>query len=55
MSYAEDDDVVDIELGRRMRAVIEKLGMSVTWKEYGDGGHWIKEPEGFDDVEFSTA
>ena len=29
MSHAEDDDVVDIELGRQMKAVLEKLGMSV--------------------------
>ena len=56
VSHAEDDDAVDIELGRQMRAVLEKLEMRVTWKEYGDGGHWVKEPEGFDDiVEFLPA
>ena len=29
---------------------IHRLGMKVNWKVYEDGGHWIKEPQGFDDL-----
>lgn len=24
--------------------------MTVTWKGYEDGGHWVNEPEGLDDL-----
>lgn len=48
LSHASDDDVVDSSLGKDIRVTLEKLGMSVVWKEYEVGGHWIKEPVGFD-------
>lgn len=51
LSHAKDDEVVDFELGLQMRNTLQQqLGMNVTWKEYNDAGHWIKEPEGFDDL-----
>lgn len=56
LSHAKDDAVVDFELGLRLRNILQQqLGMKVTWKEYSDAGHWIKESEGFDDlVDFLT-
>ena len=50
LSHAANDDVIDVDLGREMCKDLEGLGMSVTWKEYEVGGHWVKEPEGFDDI-----
>jgi lysophospholipase II len=50
ISHCDDDDVVDISLGRSMRDTLRNLGMQVTYKEYSRGGHWIKEPEGVDDI-----
>jgi lysophospholipase II len=29
---------------------LESLGFMVTWKDYQDGGHWINEPQGVDDM-----
>lgn len=51
LSHAQDDEVVDFELGLQLRNTLQQqLGMNVTWKQYSDAGHWIKEPEGFDDL-----
>ena len=50
LSHAEDDEVVDFELGLQLHDILRHLGMRVTWRGYQDGGHWIKEPEGFDDL-----
>ena len=47
LSHAKNDGVVDFELGLQLQ---QQLAMNVTWKEYNDAGHWIKEPEGFDDL-----
>jgi lysophospholipase II len=48
---------VDFNLGLQLRNTLQQqLGMNVTWRTYNDGGHWIKEPEGFDDLtEFLAA
>jgi lysophospholipase II len=51
LSHTADDGVIDIALGREMRETLVGLGMSrLVWKEYGTGGHWIPEPEGFEDI-----
>ena len=50
LCHVVDDEVVDIELNRQACAALEVLGMKVQWKEYQDGGHWINEPHGYDDV-----
>ena len=50
LGHAQDDDVVDISLGRAVVAPLRKLGLTVTWKEYADCGHWVNEPEGVDDI-----
>ncbi|CAD6594625.1 MAG: hypothetical protein ASARMPRED_001361 [Alectoria sarmentosa] len=50
LGHAADDEVVDIGLSRRACAALEGLGMEVEWKEYRDGGHWISEPQDYDDI-----
>ncbi|KKK19855.1 hypothetical protein AOCH_000571 [Aspergillus ochraceoroseus] len=53
LSHGVDDAVVDIGLGQRARSILSRLGLSVEWKEYhgaDNEGHWIPEPEGFDDI-----
>lgn len=51
LSHTANDDVIDITLGKEMRDTLTEGGVhSVVWKEYETGGHWIPEPEGFDDV-----
>lgn len=55
LCHAVDDEVVDIELNRQACAVLEILGMRVQWKEYQDGGHWLNEPQGYDDMLFFLA
>ena len=51
LSHAKDDKVVDFKLGLQLRSILQQqLDMTVTWRGYNDGDHWIKEPEGFDDL-----
>jgi predicted esterase len=51
LSHAKDDDIVAFELGLQLRDVLlQQLGMDVTWRSYEHGGHWVKEPEGLDDL-----
>lgn len=56
LCHGDDDDVVDVALGRSLRDAFVALGIRTVWNEYGDCGHWIKEPEGIDDlVQFMSA
>ncbi|RYP18900.1 hypothetical protein DL765_003688 [Monosporascus sp. GIB2] len=50
IAHAADDDVVPVENGHRMRHMLVLLGFSVEWHEYKDGGHWLNEPRGVDDI-----
>lgn len=50
LSSSVDDDIVDVSLGRQAKALLEGLGMRVAWREYADGGHWLNEPHGIDDL-----
>jgi len=50
LSHSRDDDVVPIANGKRLSTTLEKLGMVVSWKQYEDGGHWVNEPQGVDDI-----
>jgi predicted esterase len=53
LGHGSDDAWVDVELGRNVRDVLSGFGMSVVWKEYTgaeEEGHWLKEPEEFDDI-----
>ncbi|KAK8216754.1 hypothetical protein M8818_001717 [Zalaria obscura] len=50
LSHSEDDDVVPVGNGEQMFKALQQLGMRSTWKTYQDGGHWINEPQGVDDL-----
>ena len=53
LGHGVDDGMVDVELGRQARKVLEGLGMEVEWKEYKGAeleGHWVKVPEEMDDI-----
>jgi predicted esterase len=50
LSHSRDDDVVPIANGKKLSMTLEKLGMVVSWKQYEDGGHWVNEPQGVDDI-----
>ncbi|GAB5590149.1 hypothetical protein Unana1_05049 [Umbelopsis nana] len=50
LSHAMDDDVVPISNGEKLYQGLDHLGMTVTWKAYEDGGHWINEPQNMDDI-----
>ncbi|KAL6877451.1 Alpha/Beta hydrolase protein [Trichoderma longibrachiatum] len=49
IEHCQDDEVVPIGNGARMRDLLVRLGISVEWHDYEDGGHWINEPQGVDD------
>lgn len=50
LCHAVDDEMIDIELNRQACTALKGFGMEVEWKEYQDGGHWINEPQGYDDI-----
>lgn len=50
LSHNDGDPVVDIHRGRCMRDTLCSIRMQVSWKEYRDDTHSIKEPEGVDDL-----
>lgn len=53
LSHSIDDEVVSIRNGQDIYMTLRSFGFDVTWKSYEDGGHWINEPQGVDDlVEF---
>lgn len=53
LSHGTDDAWVSVELGRQAFRVLQQILVHVEWNEFtgaeGDG-HWLKEPEGFDQV-----
>lgn len=50
LAHATDDEVVPIGNGKRMKDLLLRLGFGVEWHEYEDGGHWVHEPQGVDDI-----
>ncbi|KAM3449983.1 hypothetical protein MY3296_006444 [Beauveria thailandica] len=50
LEHASDDEVVPIANGQRMKNVLTALGLNVKWHQYKDGGHWVNEPQGVDDI-----
>lgn len=50
LSHSQDDDVVPIANGKKLSTTLKKLGMVVSWKQYKEGGHWVNEPQGVDDI-----
>jgi len=53
LGHGIGDAIVPIALGRKIRDMLRKLGMTVEWQEFNgapDEGHWVKEPEQFDGI-----
>ncbi|CAG7975289.1 unnamed protein product [Penicillium nalgiovense] len=53
LSHGADDEWVSVELGRQASRIIRTIMDRVEWHEFtgAEGeGHWIKEPEGFDQI-----
>lgn len=51
LSHSEDDDdVVPVSNGEALYRGLRELGMDATRKTYPDGGHWISESQGVDDI-----
>lgn len=49
LCHSSDDDVVPVQNGRALRDILEQT-QEVEWHEYVDGGHWVNEPQGVDDI-----
>lgn len=53
LGHRSENYDIDVADGRRAYRILEQLEMSVEWVEwdgYDLGYHWIKTPEGFDDM-----
>lgn len=50
LGHCRDDTVISIRLGQELSAALKKEGLIVQWKEYEEGGHWVNEPGGIDDI-----
>ncbi len=50
LAHAKDDDVIEFSFGEELCDTLSALGMNVRWRSYADGGHWINEPQGVDDI-----
>lgn len=50
LCHSQDDEVIDVRFGRELKDTLVAMGMAVEWKEYPDGGHWVNEPLGVDDI-----
>lgn len=51
LGHALDDVVVPLENAQRMKNTLSLLGFqNIDWHEYENGGHWINEPRGVDDI-----
>ncbi|KAI8949450.1 lysophospholipase II [Xylaria longipes] len=50
LSHSVDDNVVPIKHGRELRNTLQSRRLQVEWGEYEDGGHWVNEPQGIDDI-----
>ncbi|XXH00885.1 hypothetical protein Hte_007236 [Hypoxylon texense] len=54
LGHSRDDDIVPVREGRILRDTLQgRADTAVEYHEYEDGGHWVNEPGGIDDlVEF---
>jgi predicted esterase len=50
LGHCKDDEVVPVMNGEALCKGLRDLGMQVEWHAYEDGGHWLNEPEGLDDL-----
>jgi predicted esterase len=50
LEHCVDDPLVLVDWGRKQCEILKGFGANVTWREYGNGGHWFNSPHGMDDV-----
>jgi len=50
LGHCDDDSVVPVANGERLCESLWSLKMDCTWRSYQDGGHWMNEPAGVDDI-----
>ncbi|KAK2604075.1 hypothetical protein N8I77_007034 [Diaporthe amygdali] len=53
LGHSSDDTVVSVSHGRTLRDTLKRFPAifgEVEWHEYEDGGHWVNEPQGVDDL-----
>lgn len=52
LGHSRDDSVISVRHGRALRDILSRLSeqLEVEWHEYEDGGHWLNEPQGVDDI-----
>lgn len=50
LQHCMDDPTVLFESGKQLRDTLLGLGASVAWREYPEGGHWFKSPQGLEDL-----
>ncbi|KAI0477229.1 phospholipase/Carboxylesterase [Xylariaceae sp. FL0804] len=50
VAHCRVDDVVPLANGKRMKAQVKALALKVNWHEYSEGGEWLNEPAGIDDM-----
>lgn len=49
LCHSVDDEIVPVRNGRALRDILQQ-SQEVEWHEYEDGGHWVNEPQGVDDI-----
>lgn len=50
LEHCVDDPTVLFASGQQLRDTLREFGASVEWREYPEGGHWFKSPEGLQDL-----
>lgn len=53
LSHGTDDTLVSVRLGRQASRILQQIDVPTQWEEFSGavaGGHWVKEPEGVDDI-----
>lgn len=50
LEHCRDDEVITVGNGQHLQGWLQSLGFGVQWHEYADGGHWVNEPQGVDDL-----
>ncbi|KUI54997.1 Carboxylesterase 1 [Cytospora mali] len=50
LAHAKDDEVVPVVNGEMLHSKLAGMAFDVEWHMYEDGGHWINEPQGMDDM-----
>ncbi|KAJ4421920.1 hypothetical protein N0V82_003417 [Gnomoniopsis sp. IMI 355080] len=50
LEHCIDDQTVLVASGKQLRDTLRTFGANVEWREYPEGGHWFKSPEGLQDL-----